>query len=191
MRAGVLTSLADRVADLTARLLARPARLGSTRLLCIDGRAGAGKTRLATAVARRLDAPIVHLDHLYPGWYGLSAALPTVRTTLLEPIAAGRAGGYRRWDWHLSQPAEWCTVPVTSTLVLEGVGACTAPLAQLATFTVWVEASTTRRRERALARDGATFAPHWDAWAAQEEALLAREQIPAQVDLIIDNEEPT
>jgi hypothetical protein len=35
---------------------------------------------------------------------------------------------------------------------------------------VWMQAPTSSRRARALARDGDTYRPHWDRWAAQEEA---------------------
>jgi len=44
------------------------------------------------------------------------------------------------------------------------------------------------RYERAMARDGDTFRPHWERWAGQEEALLA--EIPedyATVDFIYDS----
>ena len=44
------------------------------------------------------------------------------------------------------------------------------------------------RYERAMGRDGDTFRPHWERWAAQEEALLA--EIPedyATVDFIYDS----
>ena len=33
---------------------------------------------------------------------------------------------------------------------------------------------------------GKTFAPHWDTWAAQEDALLARERTPERADIVMD-----
>ena len=42
------------------------------------------------------------------------------------------------------------------------------------------------RRARALARDGAVYAPHWDRWAAQEDALLARERTSERADVELD-----
>ena len=56
------------------------------------------------------------------------------------------------------------------------------PLLDLA---VWLELETPARRTRALARDGETFAPHWDRWAAQEEDYLARHAPRAAADLIL------
>ena len=55
-----------------------------------------------------------------------------------------------------------------------------------ASVLVWTEAPASVRKNRALDRDGDTFAPHWDAWAAQEDTMLARERTPQRADLVID-----
>lgn len=134
---------------------------------------------------------MLHLDHVYPGWNGLAAGVRAVREEVLVPLSRGEAGRYRRWDWHTSAPAEWCPVPATAVLVVEGVGASVAATG-LAALSVWIEASTPLRRRRALARDGDAFAPHWDAWAAQEDALFAQAgPAEARVDWLIENEETT
>jgi uridine kinase len=62
------------VAELAARLAQTEPRLGRTRLIGLDGRSGSGKTWLADRLARPLDAPVIHLDDLYPGWDGLAQA---------------------------------------------------------------------------------------------------------------------
>jgi anthranilate synthase component 1/para-aminobenzoate synthetase len=41
------------------------------------------------------------------------------------------------------------------------------------------------RKKRALDRDGAAYAPHWDRWAAQEDAMLARERTPDRADITL------
>ena len=50
----------------------------------------------------------------------------------------------------------------------------------------WLEAPADVRKKRALDRDGETFAPYWDMWAAQEDAMLARERTPERAGLVID-----
>ena len=41
---------------------------------------------------------------------------------------------------------------------------------------LWLDCPDALRRERALARDGDTFAPHWERWAAQERAHFGRHE---------------
>src|SRR4030095_996439 len=43
------------------RILAAPARLGGTRLVCVDGPAGSGKTTFGRRLAAAPDAPVVQL----------------------------------------------------------------------------------------------------------------------------------
>ncbi|MFQ6172619.1 hypothetical protein ACK8HX_13505 [Oryzobacter sp. R7] len=146
---------------------------GGTVVVAVDGRSGSGKTLLATAVAAALDAPVVHLDDVYPGWDGLAEGVALVTADLLGPVSRGEAGTYRRWDWMRSRPGRVVRVPVAPVLVVEGCGALVEPAAAHATVRVWVEAPDEERRRRALARDGETYAPHWDRWAAQEDLAYA------------------
>lgn len=176
----------DTAARLLARAEARPASLGAGRLLCIDGPAGSGKTTLAAAVAAgRADTPVVHMDDLYDGWSGLPRVgdqLPA----LLAPLARGRTGRYRRYDWLAGQYAEEVPVPPTPLLVLEGVGSGSRAVADLVTVLVWVSAPRDLRRRRGLARDGEAMAPAWDRWMQEESTHLAREQTEARADLRVD-----
>ena len=70
-------------------------------------------------------------------------------------------------------------------LVLEGVGSAAPVAAAHATVVVWVEAAYAVRRDRALARDGDDFAPHWDAWAAAEAEHFARHRTRERADLVL------
>ncbi|HEX4399545.1 MAG TPA: hypothetical protein VH136_18035, partial [Trebonia sp.] len=70
-------------------------------------------------------------------------------------------------------------------LIVEGVGAGARRAAAFESLLVWLEAPTAVRKQRALDRDGETFAPYWDMWAAQEEAMLARERTLERADLVL------
>jgi hypothetical protein len=48
-----------------------------------------------------------------------------------------------------------------------------------------LEVPASVRKKRALDRDGETFAPYWDMWAVQEDAMLARERTRDRADLVI------
>lgn len=172
-------------ADVVAHALGRPPTLGAARLVCIDGPAGSGKTTLAAEVAGLTAAPVVHLDDLYPGWDGLFAVDAAV-LDLLRPLAEGRPGRYRRWDWYAGGYAETREVEPAPLLVLEGVGAGNRAWADLVTTLVWVEAPPDTRRTRALERDGDGLLEHWAGWTRDEKRLFAEQDTRARSHLVVD-----
>jgi uridine kinase len=145
-------------AALAARLRAAPPRLGRTRLVCVDGPAGSGKTTLAGRLAGTLGpgTGLVHMDDLYAGWTltgaaaRLAAALGTGAAVLhmddlyagwtltgaaarlaagvLRPLAEGRPGAYHRYDWAAGRFAAEPT-PVPPPPVLLVEGCGSAPAA--------------------------------------------------------------
>lgn len=161
----VRASLADIVASVDA--------YASPPLIVIDGRSGAGKTTLARELARARPAfSVLSLDQLYPGWDGLSRGADAAISGVLAPLAKGRAGRWRGWDWDAGEPADWNEIEPGTPLIIEGAGILTPAASVLAPVRVWIEADDDLRRERALRRDGATYEPHWERWAAQEQDHL-------------------
>lgn len=149
-----------------------PPRCGSTLLVCVDGPSGAGKTEFAAALAAVLgDPPVVHMDELYPGWDGLAAGVARLHAEVVVPLTAGRSAGYRRWDWARDTDGERRELGTPSRLVVEGVGAGTAP-----GMLIWLDAPAEVRYRRAMTRDGAAYAPYWARWAAQEQAHFAADR---------------
>jgi uridine kinase len=175
------------VADVVARLLAAPARAGSTRVLAVDGRSGSGKSTLTAAVvASIIPVPaVVHLEDLYDGWDGLAAGPRHLYEQVLRPLAESRPLSYRRYDWHRGAYAEWVDVPVTPVLIVEGVGAGALPGAELISLLVYLDTPEPVRFERAMARDGETYRPHWPRWARQEQELLAGDDPRSRAGLIL------
>ena len=157
--------------------------LGSGRLICIDGLTGAGKTTLAAAVAGQCGAPVVHTDELLEGWGGLPGLGATL-DQLLRPLAAGRPGCYRCWDWYADGWAESRDLAPAPVLVVEGVGAGASAYDDLITTLVWVEAERDERLERAVARDGEALRPHLVRWLDDEAALHRRERTRERADLV-------
>lgn len=167
----------------------RAATLGGGRLVCLDGPAGSGKTTLATAIGELCAGVVVHMDDLYPGWSGL-AEIDALLGGVLLPLAEGRPGSYRRYDWLAGRLAETVTVEPTPLLVVEGVGTGASRFADLCTLLVWVEAPDDFRKARALRRDGHAFVPHWQRWGADEAGLFARERTRERADVIVDGTRP-
>lgn len=193
-------TLGETAEDVVRRTLAAPATLAGGRLLCIDGPAGSGKTTLAAAVVAalppELSVHVVHLDDVYPGWTGLAEGVDRVRRLLVEPLARGEAGGYRRYDWVAGREAGWHEVTPVDLLVLEGVGAGSADCAVNITTLVWLEAPRDVRLARGLERDVALYgAPPdpdalrqlWRTWMADEDALHARHRTRERADVIVSD----
>jgi uridine kinase len=176
---------ADAAALVTALALGRVPTLGRGRLVCVDGPAGSGKTRLAGELRELTGATVVHMDDLYDGWSGLPRVADQL-DGLLRPLAEGRAGRYRRYDWHAGAFAETVELPPADLLVLEGVGSGSRTHADLITLLLWVDAPYDLRMRRGIDRDGDAFAPHWEQWAADEAEHFARDGTRARADVLVD-----
>lgn len=163
----------------TARIRAAVTAVSASNpVVVIDGRSGAGKSSLAARIAREwpLSTPVqlLALDSIYPGWTGLEQGAEIARENVLRPHGRGLIGIWRRWDWEREDEAEAHAVDPALGLIVEGCGALTPASAALADVTVWVDGPVSSRRHRALERDGDGFRRHWDMWAAQEQAHIAR-----------------
>lgn len=175
----------DAVARIAGLLREAPVRCGTTRVVAIDGRTGSGKTTLAEALAAGLSAPVVSLEYLYGGWDGLARGVDLLVSEVLAPLSRGHTALVPRYDWARGAWEEPAPLSPPETLIVEGAGAGARRAATYASLLVWLEAASSVRKKRALDRDGEIFAPHWDRWAAQEEAMLARERTADRAGLVI------
>jgi uridine kinase len=164
--------------------------LGNTRLVCIDGRTGSGKSTLGealhTAAAEVGTSALIHLDDLLDGWEGLSRVSRTLEDDVLGPLREGRPGRYRRYDWLAEQYAEERVVDPVDLLVVEGVGSGASSYSSLVTTLVWVDAPSDLGLARSVARDGESTRPQLLRWMQDEDALLAREHTRDRADVVVD-----
>jgi energy-coupling factor transporter ATP-binding protein EcfA2 len=199
-------SVVTQVIELLAQ---SPPSASTTRVLAVDGPSGAGKTTLAEAVRRALEAApdspgrrcgpsagpvfVVHLDNLYPGWDGLAAGVTRLVEWVLRPLAEHRPVRYRRYDWAREQDAEWIDVPTDpapAVLIVEGAGAGSLPCAPYLSLLVWLDAPVAVRFERGMARDGEAYRPHWQRWAEQENRHFAEHDPRGRAGLRLDTQHP-
>ena len=133
-------------------------------VVTIDGYSGSGKSTLAAALARLVNGwQVLHLDDWYPGWDGLAAGADIARRIAAD-LREGRTSSYQAWDWEQGTTGATIRVPLVPTII-EGCGAIEAE----ADLAIWIaDPGEEERRHRALARDGQTYAPHWQRWADQD-----------------------
>ena len=133
-------------------------------VVTIDGYSGSGKSTLAAALARLVNGwQVLHLDDWYPGWDGLEAGADIARRIAAD-LRGGRASSYEAWDWDKGTTGATIRVPLAPTII-EGCGAIEVE----ADLVIWIaDPGEDERRSRALARDGQTYAPHWQRWARQD-----------------------
>lgn len=133
-------------------------------VVTIDGYSGSGKSTLAAALDQLVNGwQVLHLDDWYPGWDGLAAGADIARRIAAD-LRAGRASSYEAWDWENGTTGATIRVPLVPTII-EGCGAVEAE----ADLAVWIaDPGEEERRHRAIARDGQTYAPHWQRWADQD-----------------------
>ena len=180
-------------ATLAAGLLTAAPRLGGTRLVCVDGPAGSGKTTLAARLAGVLGsaAVVVHMDDLYAGWT-MTGAAARLAAGVLRPLAEGRNGAYHPYDWTTGRfaPAP-VPVPPAAVLVVEGCGSSPRDLDPWTTLRIWVEAPPQLRLARGLARDGAALEPEWRRWQDRESRWFATDDTRARAQLRVDGSAST
>ncbi|WP_311245046.1 hypothetical protein [Microbacterium sp. WCS2018Hpa-23] len=159
-------------------------------VVIIDGRSGAGKTTLARMLVERWPivgrVQLVALDSIYPGWDGLQSGVEHALDGILRPHGRGYLGEWRRWDWERDAEAESHAVDPALGVLIEGSGILTPATAAIADVRVWLESAEPGRKARALDRDGETYRPHWDRWAAQENAHIARDDPRALATRVVE-----
>jgi uridine kinase/SAM-dependent methyltransferase len=186
--------------ELLAWIRARPCRR-SAPVVAIDGPGGSGKSTLADALAAAdSNVVLVRTDDFFlpsavprPGVQAIARDfdLRRLRREVLEPLAAGRPGCYRRHDWPSDALAEEHVVEPGSLVVVEGVYSAARLFDRLLDVRLWVDAPREVRLERALARDGEHMQSRWlEEWMPAEERYRRAERPDDRADARIDGTAP-
>ena len=146
-----------------------------TRLVCVDGPAGSGKTTFADRLVaggtgRGLTVALVHMDDVFDGWDGLADAGRRVREQVVRAADAGASRRRtQRYDWEQERFAEQVTVPRDRPPGGRGRRVRRPGYADRISVLVWVVGPEELRLARGLDRDGAALEDRWRRWMVDEE----------------------
>jgi len=180
-------------------------------VVAIDGRSGSGKSTVAEAVARAIDAVIVSCDDFFAA--GVSDAEWDRRTPAqraadaidwrrlkreaLEPLRTGRPARWHAFDFSAG-PRRDGTYPLQRTptergpkpvVLLDGAYSARPELADVVDLTVLVEAAPTTRETRLAAREATDFLRQWHArWDPAEAYYFTHVCPPSTFDVVLRTE---
>lgn len=172
---------------LARRVLRAPPGVGATRLVTVDGPAGAGKTSWAASLLAHLPrAAVIHTDDLFEGWDGLNDRLAErVEAWVLTPLRARLPVHHLVYDWGRGMFGYWRVLEPPDVLILEGVGSGHSELADDATLRVWVEAPASVCGQRLRDRDGSIDGP-LAKWRRREAVYFEDQRVRQRADVVID-----
>lgn len=168
-----------------------------TMIIGIDGCGGSGKSTLAAKLQEESsNVTVIHMDDFYlptsqqPGKQSKSIGADLdwkrVLSQVLEPISQNLEGNYQRYDWNTDSLAEWHTVPVGGTVIIEGVYSTRRELADNYDLKIWVDCPREIRLARGLERDGEEARDTWENnWMISEDAYVQEHRPFETADLIV------
>jgi uridine kinase len=179
-------------------------------VIAIDGHGAAGKSSIAGLVAGVAGAALVHTDDFFtepprpvPGGAGSPDAglaigcyydWSRLRAEALEPLRAGRAASFRRFDPDCFDPEHGraadaagadglVTVQPSVLIVVEGVSSGAPALSGLVHRSVFVDTPAGERMRRLRLR---VRPEEWDdEWLAAEQAYFSLVRPPSSFDLVV------
>ncbi len=169
-------------------------------LVAIDGRSGTGKSTLAEALARRLDAALIPGDDFYAGGTEIHRRTPEALAdicidraqlrSVLQALKSNRPTRYAAFDWEAfdgTLAAQETTIEPRAVLMVEGVYAAHPDLRDLVDFAILLRTSKAERDRRLLEREGTLT--EWERqWHRAEDWYFDTLARPESFDTVIKNE---
>ena len=162
-----------------------------SKILTIDGPAGAGKTTLAKQLSQSLESGgasvrVIHMDDLYNGWGG---ALTQSLTASLIKITDGWSSGrisYKLYDWEENNFTHVREFESPDFLILEGVGSGQSAIRERIACSIWIEMDPQLAIARVITRDGEKVRPFLEQWLIDQSEHFFQEKTASAADYAID-----
>ncbi len=163
-------------------------------IVAVDGRGASGKSTLADRLAATATGcTVVHTDDL--AWNEpLFAWFHLLRDGILEPARRRQPVSFVPPAWPQHGRQGTIEIPAsTEVLIVEGVGAAHAAVADLLDMTVWMQADHIESERRGIARDLASgvngdrdeTVAFWHTWYSAERAYLTEDRPWRRADVVV------
>jgi uridine kinase len=159
------------ISELVELIQSSSTKCGETKLICIDGPAGSGKTTLANSLFRYLDnCRIVHMDEIYGGWEDALSQKTSndLHKWVVQPLLDKQVIEFFKFDWALNERNEKVVIENHSFLIIEGVGSSVKKVSEHACLKIWIEVEQNIGIQRVLNRDGQQIKAQMLNWQIQE-----------------------
>ena len=178
--------------NLRTRILSSRPKVGNTVFVAIDGHGGSGKSTFAELLGERLKASVIHIDDFAgidspPSWWS------KIIERVFMPVSTGaKTITYKPESWDDSHHPEPVTLPVTPIIILEGVSSSRSEFIEFVGFRIFVDTPKDICLKRGIERDtGANLSQGevermWQAWFAEEDEYMQRDNPIAKADIVID-----
>ena len=179
----LITALEDLLIESTLKC-------GTTHIIAIDGRAGAGKTTLAhelfLAFSVTRDVRVIHLDEVYAGWEdALGKTLTRTLTELLQSLAKDQRYSLPIYNWNIMAFDSEREISPCDLIIIEGVGSAQSAVRKRASATIWLDIDPAIGLQRVLQRDGIEISEQMKKWQLDEAKLFQGDQTQAKADFIL------
>lgn len=178
------------IAALEDLLIGSTLKCGTTHIIAIDGRAGAGKTTLAhelfLAFSVTRNVRVIHLDEVYAGWeHALGETLTKTLTELLESLAEDQRYSLPIYNWNTMAFDSEREIAPCNLIIIEGVGSAQSAVRKRASATIWLDIDPAIGLQRVLQRDGAEISEQMKKWQLDEAELFQSDQTQEKADFIL------
>ncbi len=185
----------EAVLEQLTRLTRAKAQDQSPVIVAIDGRCGAGKSTLASALAERLDANLIHMDDFFLrpeqrtperlAIPGENIDHERFLSEVLVPLRKGAPFTYRPFSCERGELTDPVTVSPRAVTIVEGSYACHPAMRAYYDLRLFLTVEPEEQMRRLRARNGDYAEVFRQKWIPLEEAYFSGCGVEACCDMIL------
>ena len=166
------------------------------KIIAIDGGSASGKTTLASALEKKYDATVLHMDDFFltPDMrtkkrlseVGGNVSWERFEKEVLIPISQGKEISYRAFDCKTGSFKDTIVITPRKLVIVEGAYSMHPRLSGYYDFSVFLDIDKDTQRERVLKRNSDTCGAFFEKWIPMEDNYFEKTNIKNRCDLVIN-----